>query len=103
MHRNYKPLYHSQRERNFLSGGYFLVYESANLSIRGFQPPDAKCNTGQIRIPNGRQPTKNAVSGHDRYCQKVNRTPAGLEHDPYAKGYLLCGKYACLTLMSKDI
>ena len=67
------------------------------------QPPTAKCSPCQIRIPNGRHPTENAVSGHDGYCQKGNRTPAGLEHDPYAKGYLLCGKYAYLTLMSKDI
>ncbi len=34
---------------------------------------------------------------------KANRMPAGLENKPYAKGCLLCGKYACTTLMSKDI
>lgn len=61
------------------------------------QPPAAKGNPGQIRIPNGGQSAEDAVSGHDGYCQKGNRTPAGLEYDPCADGYLLHRTYTCGT------
>lgn len=44
----------------------------------------------RAKIPDGRQPTENAVSGYDGYYEEMDGKTAELERDPRTTGCILC-------------
>ena len=70
---------------------------------RGFQPPAAQGDQGQIGVPHRRQPVENAVSGDDGHHEKVDGTAAGLERDPRAAVHLFCRTHARITPPEPDV
>ena len=70
---------------------------------RGFQPPAAQGDQGQIGVSNRRQPAENAVSGDDGHHEKVDGTAAGLERDPCAAVHLFCRTHARITPPEPDV
>ena len=55
---------------------------------RRVQPPAAKSNQIQNRVPHRRQSFKNAVPGNDGHHKKMDGPPPGLGADPFPTGDL---------------